>query len=80
MSNTLSRRAVLGTAAAISAFGSAHAANTIRVYESGDSGGNTVTLRMVKRPTPVAGPGQVVMMVHATGLNARLVGGSDRER
>ena len=71
MSNTLSRRAVLGTAAAISAFGSAHAANTIRVYESGDSGGNTVTLRMVKRPAPVAGPGQVVMMVHATGLNAR---------
>ena len=71
MSNTLSRRAVLGTAAAISAFGSAHAANTIRVYESGDSGGDTVTLRMVKRPAPVAGPGQVVMMVHATGLNAR---------
>ena len=71
MSNTLSRRAVLGTAAAISALGSAHAANTIRVYESGDSGGDTVTLRMVKRPAPVAGPGQVVMKVHATGLNAR---------
>ncbi|PHY00351.1 MAG: NAD(P)-dependent alcohol dehydrogenase [Rhodospirillaceae bacterium] len=71
MSNPLSRRAVLGTAAAISALGSAHAANTIRVYESGDSGGGTVTLRMVKRPAPVAGPGQVVMKVHATGLNAR---------
>jgi NADPH:quinone reductase-like Zn-dependent oxidoreductase len=42
------------------------------VYESGNyNSADGMTLRMVERPAPVAGPGQVVMRVRATGLNAR---------
>jgi NADPH:quinone reductase-like Zn-dependent oxidoreductase len=69
----LSRRDVLASTAAIAAVSStASAANTIRAYESGNyKGPDGLTLGLVRRPAPVAGPGQTVMKVHATGLNAR---------
>jgi NADPH:quinone reductase-like Zn-dependent oxidoreductase len=72
MSHSMSRRTILGTATAVGLVGSARAADTIRVYESGNyQGPEGLTLRMASRPAPSAGPGQVVMKVHATGLNAR---------
>lgn len=43
----------------------------MRAYELGDRRGGGITLRQVERPDLVAGPGQVVMRVHATGLGAR---------
>jgi len=69
----ISRRDILASTAALAAISStAHAASTIRVYESGNAKGpDGLSLRLVHRPAPVAGPGQVVMKVHATGLNAR---------
>ncbi|MDO9436365.1 NAD(P)-dependent alcohol dehydrogenase [Hydrogenophaga sp.] len=43
----------------------------MRAWELGERQGGTVTLRRVERPDLVAGPGQVVMKVYATGLGAR---------
>ncbi len=75
MTRQLSRRAVLGSAVVLSAAGlsaQAHAARTIRVYQTGlAKGRDGLALHMATRPAPTAGPGQVVMKVHATGLNAR---------
>jgi len=75
MTEHLTRRHILGSGAALAALSAskqAAAASTIRVYESGNyQDANGMTLRMVKRPAPKAGPGQVVMRVRATGLNAR---------
>jgi NADPH:quinone reductase-like Zn-dependent oxidoreductase len=75
MSPDPSRRRLI---AAATAFGAASlsragaAADTIRVYESRTDGAlGALTLRQGERPAPVAGPGQVVMRVRATGLNAR---------
>jgi NADPH:quinone reductase-like Zn-dependent oxidoreductase len=67
---SLTRRGAIGTALAAAV---AHAADKkIRAYEQGNyKGADGVSLRMVERPAPVAGPGQVVMRVRATGLNAR---------
>jgi NADPH:quinone reductase-like Zn-dependent oxidoreductase len=72
MIHRMSRRTILSTATALGLVGSARAADTIRVYESGNyQSADGFTLRMATRPAPSAGPGQVVMKVHATGLNAR---------
>lgn len=48
------------------------AARTIRAFEIGPGDGpDALALRAVTRPAPVAGPGEVVMRVRATGLIAR---------
>jgi NADPH:quinone reductase-like Zn-dependent oxidoreductase len=41
-----------------------------RAYEVGD-GKSDLTLHMVERPMPAPGPGEVLLKVRATGLNAR---------
>ncbi len=72
-SMNLSRRVALtaGVATAVS-YGARAADGRIRAYESGNyKGSDGVTLRMVERPAPAAGPGQVVMRVRATSINAR---------
>ena len=44
----------------------------MRVYEIGDyKKANGLALHIVERPDPVAGPGEVVMKIRATGINAR---------
>jgi NADPH:quinone reductase-like Zn-dependent oxidoreductase len=72
---SLSRRATLQTSTATalttlatSAF--AAPAKKVRSYEVGDAT-NGINLRIVERPMPKAGPGEVLLKVHATGLNAR---------
>ncbi|MBM4224400.1 MAG: hypothetical protein FJ167_06335, partial [Gammaproteobacteria bacterium] len=45
-----------------------HAAPTIRAWEMGEG---ELGLRLVERPEPVPGPGEVLLKVHATGFNAR---------
>lgn len=50
--------------------GSAMKAGRMRVYEIGDNK-NGFTLHIVERPIPTPRPGQVVMRVRATGINAR---------
>ena len=53
-----------------SAKGFAMKAGRMRVYEIGDNK-DGFTLHIVERPIPTPGPGQVVMRVRATGINAR---------
>ena len=78
----LSRRAALTTTAGLVVSdalasspspkpkGSAMKPGRMRVYEIGDNK-NGFTLHIGERPIPVPGPGQVVMRVRATGINAR---------
>ncbi len=72
----LSRRVSLqvSTAAAVAALAPAAFAATnkkrTRTYEVGDAS-NGINLRIVERPMPKPGPGEVLLKVHATGLNAR---------
>lgn len=68
----VTRRGLMGSALAAAAF-PAHAADgKFRAYEHGDNkGGDGLTLRLVERQALKPGPGQVVMRVRATGLNAR---------
>jgi NADPH:quinone reductase-like Zn-dependent oxidoreductase len=42
----------------------------MRAYEIGDQSSD-LTLHQVERPIPVPGPGQLLMKVHCSGLNAR---------
>jgi NADPH:quinone reductase-like Zn-dependent oxidoreductase len=42
----------------------------MRAYEIADFG-STGRLRLVERPTPIPGPGEVLLKVRATGVNAR---------
>jgi NADPH:quinone reductase-like Zn-dependent oxidoreductase len=46
------------------------ATTRMQVYEVGDRQ-TGITLRRVERPVPVPGAGEVLLRVHATGLNAR---------
>jgi NADPH:quinone reductase-like Zn-dependent oxidoreductase len=43
---------------------------TMRCWEVGDRTGGELTLRRSERPMPVPGPGQVLLKVLATGINA----------
>jgi len=52
----------------MAALGSLH--GRMRAYEIGDQSSD-LTLHMVERPIPTPGPGQVLIKVNATGLNAR---------
>lgn len=45
-----------------------HVAPRIRAWEMGEG---ELGLRLVERPEPVPGPGEVLLKVHATGFNAR---------
>ena len=54
----------------IKAKGTKMKSGRMRVYEVGDNK-NGSTLHIVERPIPVPGPGEVVMRVRVTGLNAR---------
>ena len=69
----LSRRDWLAASLAASAVPSAAraAAKTMRAYEVGDAKDGQITMRLVKRAMPQPGPGEVLLKVHATGLNAR---------
>ena len=52
------------------AAGSAHTPGTMRAYQVGEYD-NGYQLSIIERQVPVPGPGQVLMKVHATGINAR---------
>lgn len=43
---------------------------SMRVWEMGPRANRQITLRLASRPIPTAGPGQVVLKVLATGINA----------
>lgn len=71
----LPRRAAIG--GAIAAFAAANAGPAIaavpkrmRAYEIGDAG-DGITMHIVERPMPKPKDGQVLLKIHATGLNAR---------
>jgi NADPH:quinone reductase-like Zn-dependent oxidoreductase len=71
----LQRRDLLKLVGALPAFAMgwprpAAAVDSIRAWEVGDYTGG-ISLRLAERPAPVPGPGEVLMKVHATGLNAR---------
>ncbi|MBL8645188.1 MAG: NAD(P)-dependent alcohol dehydrogenase [Rhodospirillaceae bacterium] len=74
----MSRRAAL-TAAGVAALpavlarpdrAQAAIAKRTRVYEVGDAR-DGINLRLAERPMPKPGPGEVLLKIHATGLNAR---------
>lgn len=72
----ISRRNWIATSlAAVAAPSAVHAAaktaGQMRAYEVGDAKDGQITMHLVKRPIPQPGPGEVLVKVHATGLNAR---------
>jgi NADPH:quinone reductase-like Zn-dependent oxidoreductase len=58
-----------GAAGTRKSMGKAAPAPRMRAWEVGERGAD-LTLRMVERPIPVPGPGQVLLRVLATGINA----------
>ena len=74
----LPRRQLLGAALGLAAAGLAPGlvvarrspSTSMRVYEAGE-GGDGQILRIARRAIPTPGPSEVLIRVHATGLNAR---------
>ena len=72
----LSRRtwiaaSVAAAAAPAAAWAAPRSTGQMRAYEVGDAKDGQITMHLVKRPVPQPGPGEVLVKVHATGLNAR---------
>ncbi len=72
----LSRRtwiaaSIAAAAAPAAALAAPKTTGQMRAYEVGDAKDGQITMHLVKRPIPQPGPGEVLVKVHATGLNAR---------